>query len=94
MYTVQAVEPETIQLTDEAGETITLTHGQVAEGLRLCYALTSNIAQGQEFSGEVWVLDAGHRFWSAQRHLVAMSRVTCAANLKILSPAKTRELFS
>jgi hypothetical protein len=79
---------------DDHENDITLSHEEASIGLRLRHAMTCNIAQGQTISGVVWLLDTDHRFWSARRHLVAMSRVTCSANLKIPHPMKIRELLA
>jgi hypothetical protein len=79
---------------DDLENDITLSHEEASIGLRLRHAMTCNIAQGQTIRGIVWLLDTDHRFWSARRHLVAMSRVTCSANLKIPHPMKIRELLA
>ena len=94
VYFVRGYSDSTVSLEDENGNELTLTHGDVATGLRLRHAMTSHQAQGQTFRDKhVWILDVRHRFWTARHHLVAMSRVTHSRYLGVPTPEQSHEIL-
>ena len=73
--TVGGVREGDCDVTDERGDSFTLTHAQVGRSTRLAWAITVTASQSREFDCSVCLWDLGSRHYTKRHLYVAMTRV-------------------
>ena len=82
LYTVSAIDVETVCLQELPG--VTLTFEQVKTWLRLSYAQTYASVQGSEFTAQLRLHDTTNYFFSLKHLFVGLSRARAAKDVSVV----------
>ena len=82
LYTVSAIDGETVCLQELPG--VTLTFEQVKLWLRLSYAQTYASVQGSEFTAQLRLHDTANYFFSLKHLFVGLSRARAAKDVSVV----------